>query len=570
MRQYGDVSHASERSLKPVRILPIFQEAFSPSLPPHLADVLIEFGQRVPITQLREHLSRVEPQLAETLGGWATAGAKQAKEALAEIDPRTVDNQALHSRAIDGPWVGAIRLAGANRFHWMVGVAATGTNASKRPLSRFYEGSAQWFAASFFADIVARDSSELPVSIELAASTERNRRLMPYDIRFLWVSRLIAKSLAAEVAAQPERFEGMSFLTEAAVDGFLQFALSGQTWRSFRAQKHPETDGIGRLLAAISVPAGSLGSRSFESLAQSTDLERYPVAAIDDTYLLCGLRECTIHLEQALFESARRTLPTEKDRSDAYEGTVSRALTRTLPTQFEALSPPITIPIVGQPDPHETDFAMASAKLMLLGEAKAYFITNRDDSVMSAFGTQVAKAVGQLEKRLSALAQRRQVRSGSTEHSVDAAAVVRGIAVPLHAYAGGIWAGEALLAIDALHEDISVIPLHPLLYVARAMSDPEDFDAYLRYRSALIAKGVVIHDEGDILRSFIAVPRSSRSRLDQHVGARQERGMLVVHQVAAEDALLTREPPDAGTWKQWLRKIARRDEVLIAHTTTGG
>ncbi len=535
-------------------------------LPLRLSEILSSDGQRLPLWQLETRLRAADPNLNDSLARAAQVGAQQAEAALEEVDPAVLLNHKLLSRAVEGDWGSAIRLAGSNRFNWVLGVAATGHNRSKRPLRDFFQGSAVWFGCTIFASFFHSEESDLPIPIKLAGDFERARRLMSTDIRFTWVSRLLAECVAAEAAEHRDRYQAMAFLTSASIEAYYRFVLSDQPWPTYAAQKPPALESARLLLQQISLPAGHLANRSFPELVLSTHIERYPVVLIGENYAATGTRECTVHLEQAIFEAARRLLPVEKDRSDLYEGAISRMLTRTLPGDFEHLVPPITAPVPSDRDPRETDFACVSPSLALLGEAKAYFITERDDSVINAFGNQVPKAVNQLSTRIEACTSRRSLMTGSGDVSIANTAAVRGVAVPLHSYGSAVWAGEALRAVDALRDNVAVIPLHQLVYVARAMSNAEELRGYLGFRSRLLEQAVQIQDEGDLLRAFLVVPKTLRlqlERMEEWHGA----GVMVVHNVSVLDALLTPEPPDADTWRRQFTNIARRDEDLIAHTT---
>lgn len=400
---------------------------------------------------------------------------------------------------------------------------------------------------------VSPPDPELPVTALANESNEDIRRIFATETRFLWISQLIAQEMAEQVHAQRDRYAALPELTISTVNEYFEYH-GRATWTRMLSANGDAPKRALALARALGVRAGGEYGRPFTELMLSTKIERHPFVDFGDVVAPLGGRETTVQTEQALFELARSRCSDGKDRADLYEAAVSRSLAAVGPSDLRELVGPLSIPAPKLANPREVDFAFhAASKLLLIGEAKAYFIAPRSDTVINAMSDQVGKAVSQLGKRLDGLAAGYKLQAkGQSVSPADYADVV-GLAVPLHSYAGAIFDWRTLAFAGADRQDVAVIPLHSLILVMSLMSCGPDLARYLKYRANLLAQPIAAQDEADIVLHYLR----SKSTLCAPQGAAQVRQfrMLEPYTVSTVDVLNAPRPGSVARWRREFRRM---------------
>jgi hypothetical protein len=239
---------------------------------------------------------------------------------------------------------------------------------------------------------------------------------------------------------------------------------------------------------------------------------------------------------------------------------IAACLKRVVSPDVDLIDPPLAVQIPDSSNPGEVDFAAAlGVKALLVGEAKAYFVARRHGTVINSFHDQVGKAAGQLRLRLDALIGGRPLTSAG-QHAGPVGVDRRplGIAVPLHSYATAVWNGEALNEAGALHDDISVIPIHQLILVAQCMKDADDWARYLNLRNRAIQRGWQIQDEADMLVAYIGGATELQSSLDSP----PELNTAVILQsfyISLMPGLSLAAPSDRMLWRSLFARVCQRN-----------
>jgi hypothetical protein len=536
-----------------------FRSAFEAALPEDhrqaFRDLAVGLSGNV-VNGFNEDLTR---QLFQELGA---ASAAAADDALGELAARVALNPNLLSRSISEAARPVLSMAGLNRFVWIVGVAAGGGNRSKRPLQRYFDACARWYVAQYCVDLLNDQDADLAGALKNNASHEATRRLLATDIRFRWISELILEAAAYEVEKDPVSFGALREVVAPAVRGFFEF-YTQRSWSQILAQQpHGLSDAARDLARALSTPAGAMAENGFINLALSTEIERHPIVDFGRVLAPLGAREAVTHTEQGLFELARTRISDPAARSALFERVVSRVLEWVAPPNLGVLARPMAVSIPGTADPGELDFALLDTEqCLILGEAKAYFITTASQSVLHAFKDQVGKAVTQLDRRLDACRGGSPVTSRGREPIALGEREAIGLAVPLHSYATAIYNKATMAEVGGNRHDIAVLPIHQLILVMQSMLDTQDMLCYFELRARYRDAGVIVYDEADLLVPHLVGPHREQPYFEQYVAAatNDHSPILLPHYVEVSDALEMRRPGDRRQWRRDFMRLKRRN-----------
>lgn len=504
--------------------------------------------------------------LADELNVSMTAAAGDADRILKSLSPEAAMRLSAQAstHASEAELMILMEHAGLDRFVWTVAAGGGGQENTDALVAEYLHASARWCAYNFIFSTTSAVDDELPMIIGVSADLEMVRRQMSTEVRFAWISRLIAKTIAEIVESDRDRYGGLSqVLTPCAVDELFDY-LCGYPFvtnhYTLMAGSVALPDGPRALMREMSIDAGSLSNATFVDLVLGIHGEIAPYVSFDGNPFPVAIRQATLSPEHCLFELVRRSVPEEKDRSDLFEAVVSACLHETLPAVFTELAPPIQASIPNSDDPGEIDFALFSPDgPLIVGEAKAYLVTRRPDSVINSFGNQLNKASDQLRKRIDAIRSGATISASSGAPTSASGMRVIGIGVPMHSYATAIWNRESLQIIGALQKDIAIIPLHQLLLMASLMTDASDWCAYLDARFAMIDAGLQIFDEADLLVGYLGGTFGPVDDIPQRFGAKEkEVRFLPTFSADPQDAILVRPPRSTPLWRVMFWRICEK------------
>jgi hypothetical protein len=483
------------------------------------------------------------------------------EDCLQKMNPRVALDPELVNKAAGGPQKLMLAETGLNRFMWVIGTGAKGQDSGLPIIRTFTRAAASWVAARHCLSFVMPRDDTLPMNIASNARLEEMRRHLPAEMRFLWISELILESTAEVIAEDESRFGSLCELTPTAIQGlfelFRSLASNPRVNDLVRGMQEAPA-GVQDLARALSAPASSLSGLAAEALVASTEIERFPFVDFVDAVVPLGFREAAFHTEQALFEMVRRRLPNEKARGDLFEAVITRCMRGVAPPPLRPLQPPLAIAQPQANDPGEVDFALYGDQLLLVGEAKAYFVTRTTDSVINAFGDQMGKAVKQLDRRIRAFKAGSPLITGDGPIPTAQVRRIAGIAVPLHSYATAVWNAESLEEVEAKRPDLLIMPLHQLILAMQTMLDTKDLRKYLLLRWHYIRSNYQLMDEADLLRVHIAAPAEYRDWVLSEEPVEGYNRVLQPYGTTVEFALGTKRPTNRSAWRQLLFENSTR------------
>jgi hypothetical protein len=457
-----------------------------------------------------------------------------------------------------------VRLAGLNRFAWVVGVGASGTGRGGAAVAGFLRSAAAYVAANYCISLVDEGVDGVPHNVRSNPHFEQIRRIFSSEIRFAWISHLIIRCALEEAAQSPEDYSSLGWLDPIAADHFFDWirvaVVEGDSTAGQEAWRALPYSALG-LASALSSEAGSRANEAFETLIFSTDMERRPLLMLKAGDPPLVLREGVASLEVAFMELLREELKEEKKRSDLYEAVLLRAAKQVAPPGLIVCDPPMEVATAGSPNRGEVDFAFSAPQNMLLiGEAKALFVVKDAGTVINAFADQVGKAVSQLSLRLQRLADGSALSTASGSIRVDSSTSLHGIAAPLHSYASAVWNRDSLSEVAADRADISVIPAHHLVMLLQTVSDIGDLRQYLQFRASLILANTQIWDEADLLVSYLSTGKAevqARSLLMSTLGTKP---VLRERWLPFHVALGARQPTSRRDWRRLIYEATVRPD----------
>lgn len=547
------VSSQSSWKAGPIRLSPV-----AGALPSSLRNSLRASLQRPADDDERD-------QIRQELESFAASSATAADEALRAISPEAVlDTRNLRRALRANSRTQVLSIPGANRFIWIAGAAACGSQTGKRELIGYFESVGQWLAGHFCAKYVPAVQADLSPHVSLNDSFEQLRRIFPTTIQFRWVSQLILQQVADEIASDPQSYESIADITRPIVNEvFADLIARGQDNTKSTRDTVPLTDAAEAFIRSISCPSGSLSNTPFSALAVTTDIEKFPYVSFESGCRPLAIREAQTGLEQAVFELARRRLPTEKARGDLFERVAARCIDQVCPEEFTERQPPLRVPIPGSKDPGEVDVAFtAEDGTLLLGECKAYFVNPRTSSVINAFAGDMRKAAGQLAKRAVAIKDGSTLLWGHGRSLPGRPSRVLSIGIPLHSYATAVWNNAALKEAEAVRQDLGIFPLHQLLIVMQSMRNAGDLAAYIDVRFRLQRSGTNIADECDMLILHLN-PNGRTVLADAESVGPGESFTIAPCSISVADALNRDRPENRGEWRRWLYSSVRVDRSTL-------
>ena len=526
-----------------------------PDLAPPALALLGEYRSLIdhPDPTSRQLLDRLRLQLETEFAKQVSASETAANRALSQLSPEVAFNGNYARRAASRPRADLLREAGLNRFLWSAGAGATGSDKSYSKYCDYLDAAAEWVAARYLLHSMRNPSLDLPHGLATNPRLEETRRMMSTEIRFAWVSELIFRSAAEAIAANPQKYGALSWMDAPLVEDYFATMRSGID--DLSSALEDASDRVRRLAQGFSVKSGSLGTSDLKARTSRSGMERSPFIQHGDRIAPVAARESIFCPEMALFELVRRSVPNEKDRGDLFEEVISRCLQGVSPEDLEVLVPPQSIRKAGSSDPLEVDFSLRNTDMMIIGEAKAYFLTRSTSGVINAFGDQIGKATAQLNRRLDAFRGGAPFTSGSAVCTIAEVHKTFGIATPLHSYAGAAWNSNALSEIGAARPDLAVIPIHQMILVFQSMMNRRDLSRYLDYRAHLLTERVDVLDQADILINYLdgnpfeheALVTSTAARLNTKV-------ILQPRAISAEVGLKTLQPHKTER-REWRRTL---------------
>lgn len=449
--------------------------------------------------------------------------------------------------------------AGFNRFQWMLAVAGGGHDQSPEGVGQYAKACGEWLAADQLVGRLSQVEPDLARGIGVNPWRESTRRTTAILVQFRWASELLATSFATEVQRDTTKYRGLQLVTPSAVRELFVWVDEYVTrqeriMKGNRPGPPPQVSTRLRpLIEALAVEGASYHGWPFDKLIATLDIEAYPFMKIGTELAPIALREATYSVELALFNLARRELGRDKDRSDLFESVAKLCLREVLPPDIEAPLEPAFCPVPGTSNAGETDFILRDAfGSTFIGECKSMAAVPAPGTVIHAFTNDVGKAVKQVKTRIKAVKDGCTVTVGGQTWDAPRGDVY-GLVVPLHSYAGAVWNYDCLPESGADHRDIAVIPLHQLLLAARAMANGTELGTYIQFRQKLFDLRCDMHDELDILATFIFL--GQRKIEDMLVGA-PEYSSIVMRAYGAElDAMVSDTTP--GSAKAWRRRLKR-------------
>lgn len=469
---------------------------------------------------------------------------------LDKLDPEVVrDSQSVKSAyeaTAEADYV--FERAGFNRFQWMIAVAGGGTDHSEEALTGFLEAVAGWIAADVLSLQFAPASPEVGRGVYANPSFEAARRYMPVPVHMRWASELICASLANEVADDEEKYAELTVVTPTAVSEIFAWVNAKGKHRDAEAAGSATTSlpnlshEASTLLDALASPAASRKGCPFDVLMFDLGNEALPFVRFPSGIEPVSAREATYRLEFALFSLARRLLTDDKNRSDLFEGVVTRSLRLSSPNDLELAHGAARCPIPNTKNPGQTDFVIRDSTSTYIGECKSMVAAPRPHSVINNFTDDIGKATDQLDKRMEAFA-------GGVDFLVDEQPwgspreSIYGLAVPFHDYGGAVWHHDCLPLVNGLRTNLAVIPVHQMVLVMRAMTKGPDLAAYIRFRAAWLERDHEIFDELDILVPFLFPDDTGDIESPKQFG--------VTHEARLSDSI----PSSAQAWRRRLKTI---------------
>ncbi|MEV6842992.1 hypothetical protein [Actinoplanes sp. NPDC051411] len=493
--------------------------------------------------------------LRQQLMAFADASASEVQACLRTLSPDAILDVKRVTQALGAnPRTGALRITGANRFIWIAGASASGTQNSKRDLIRYFDSVGRWMAGRFCAATLPRKQEEISSHVLLNAHFEDIRRVFPTTIQFRWVSKLILQGAADEIESDPIKYHELAWFTSAVVnDVFADLAARQQ---DFALPTQKLGSGADKFVRKVACAAGSLRNRSFVDLAVSTIPERFPYVQFDTGCRPLAFRESNCALEQSYFELVKRCVADSKTRGDLFERVASRCIQAVGPQDLVELKQPLRVPVPGSKNPREVDLAFSSqSDRLVLGECKAYYVATHSYSVVNAFEEDMKKAAEQLDTRVKAIDEGNALTSNGKPVGIYCRSNIIALGIPLHSYATAVWNADTLAAAEAVRPGLGIIPLHQLIIVVQSMRNIDELSRYIDQRYRLQASRVNVADECDMLIIHLNPQGAAVLSAAEEAGSKGSATLLPCH-VSMHDALQRERPDDRGEWRRWLYKVA--------------